>query len=255
MDGYGYGTGSGRSGGSGDEDGGSGTRRFRGAGRPAMGVAWAVLLLGLWMWGRDTTEGTGGSVPMTGDVAAVGRPPAHPLPPAHAPLPSARPKSVEIEAAGIRAPVVAGGLDREGALKPPPYDRAGTVGWYRAGPEPGSAGAALLVGHLDTRSRPAVFHGLGDLRRGAAVRIARTDGTTAEFTVESVELMPNERFDARRAYGAHTRDRAELRLITCGGRFDPETRSYSANVVVSAYLTGTDGKPAHPLGAAGGGSR
>ncbi|MBL1099654.1 class F sortase [Streptomyces coffeae] len=219
-----------------------------------MGVAWAVLLLGLWMWGRDSTEGTGGSVPMTGDVAAVGRPPAHPLPPAHAPLPSARPKSVEIEAARVRAPVVASGLDSAGALKPPSYKQAGTVGWYRAGPEPGSAGAALLVGHLDTRSKPAVFHGLSHLKRGETVRIARTDGTTAEFTVENVEVVATERFDARRVYGARARNRAELRLITCGGRFDKATRSYTANVVVSAYLTGTSGQPRHPVGAAGGDS-
>ncbi|MBW8818350.1 MAG: class F sortase, partial [Streptomyces sp.] len=33
--------------------------------------------------------------------------------------------------------------------------------------------------------------------------------------------------------------RAELRLITCGGTFDRATRSYTANVIVSAYLTAT----------------
>ncbi|MYU14868.1 class F sortase, partial [Streptomyces sp. SID8361] len=75
-------------------DGNVDGNRFSGLGRLAMGVAWAALLLGLWMWGRDTTEGTGGPAPTTGDVAAVGRPPAHPLPPAHAPLTSARPKRV-----------------------------------------------------------------------------------------------------------------------------------------------------------------
>jgi hypothetical protein len=33
--------------------------------------------------------------------------------------------------------------------------------------------------------------------------------------------------------------RAELRLVTCGGTFDRTTGGYTANVVVSAYLTGT----------------
>ncbi|MET7937753.1 class F sortase [Streptomyces sp. NPDC005322] len=225
-------------------------KRFAGLGRLAMGSAWVALLLGLWMWGRDTTEGTGGAVPMTGDVAAVGRPLAHPLPPAHAPLTSAQPKSVVIKAAGVRAPVVAGGLDRSGAVKPPPFSRPGTVGWYRAGPEPGSPGAALLVGHLDTKSKPAVFHGLGDLKRGDRVMVGRSDGTTAEFTVEDVAVVASKRFDARRVYGARSRDRAELRLITCGGKFDRKARTYSANVVVSAYLTGTAG-PAHTIAAGG----
>ncbi|MET7765607.1 class F sortase [Streptomyces sp. NPDC005393] len=229
-------------------------KRFAGLGRLAMGVAWAALLLGLWMWGRDTTEGTGGPVPMTGDVAAVGRPPAHPLPPAHAPLTAAQPKSVMIKAAGVRAPIVASGLDRSGAVKPPPFSRPGTVGWYRAGPEPGSPGAALLVGHLDTKSKPAVFYGLSDLKRGERVRVARSDGTTAEFTVEDVEVVTTKRFDARRVYGARSPDRAELRLITCGGKFDRATRTYAANVVVSAYLTGTTG-PSHPVSAGGQASR
>ena len=31
---------------------------------------------------------------------------------------------------------------------------------------------------------------------------------------------------------------AELRLITCGGSFDRASRTYTANVVVSAYLSG-----------------
>ncbi|MFD8094889.1 class F sortase [Streptomyces malaysiensis] len=224
-------------------DGNVDGNRFSGLGRLAMGVAWAALLLGLWMWGRDTTEGTGGPAPTTGDVAAVGRPPAHPLPPAHAPLTSARPKRVVIEAAGVRAPIVASGLDRDGAVKPPPFSSPGAVGWYRAGPEPGSPGAALLVGHLDTKSKPAVFHDLRDLKRGERVRVVRSDGTTAEFTVEDIEVVPEKHFDARRVYGSRSHDRAELRLITCGGKFNRSTRTYSANVVVSAYLTGTTGSP------------
>lgn len=46
--------------------------RPAGSGRLLTGVAWAVLLLGLWLWGREATDGS--SAPTTGDVAAVGRP-------------------------------------------------------------------------------------------------------------------------------------------------------------------------------------
>ncbi|MFI0780604.1 class F sortase [Streptomyces sp. NPDC021212] len=219
--------------------------RFSGAGRLAMGLAWVALLLGLWMWGRDITDGTGAPAPMTGDAAAVGRPPAHPLPEAHTPLAAARPQRIDIAAAGVHAPVIGAGLDRKGAVQPPPFSRADSVAWYRGGPEPGTAGAALLVGHVDTRSKPAVFYRLRDLRRGETLRIGRSDGSTAEFTVEDVAMVNAKRFDARRVYGARIGGRAELRLITCGGRFDKKTRTYSANVVVSAYLTGTT-QPPHP---------
>lgn len=69
--------------------------------------------------------------------------------------------------------------------------------------------------------------------------MVRDDGKVAEFTVDDVEVVRRDRFDARQAYGPRQPDRAELRLITCGGTFDRVSRSYTANVIVSAYLTGT----------------
>ncbi|WP_443075989.1 class F sortase [Streptomyces sp. SP18ES09] len=217
----------------------SGTRPA-GAGRLVTGVTWALLLSGLWLWGREATDGPGGSsAPTTGDIAAVGRPPGVELPPARAPLPPLEPRRVDIPSLGISAPVVARGLDDTGAVDPPPYAMPHTVGWFGSGTRPGAAGAALLVGHVDTETRPAVFYGLSAARPGAKVRVTRTDGSVAEFTVDDVQVHPREGFDAARVYGARDPHRAELRLITCGGTFDRAAGTYTANVVVSAYLTGT----------------
>jgi sortase family protein len=205
-----------------------------------MGVAWVVLLLGLWQWGREVTDVRQGiSAPMTGDMAAVGRPPQLELPPTLAPLRQAAPLRVDIPDLAVQAPVVPRGLDAQGAVDPPPYDQPGVVGWYRAGVAPGAAGTALFVGHVDTESKPAVFYRLGSLRPGAVVRVVRDDGRVAEFTVEDVKVLARDGFDARQAYGAREPGRAELRLITCGGSYDRASRTYSANVVVSAYLTGS----------------
>ncbi|GAA4082510.1 class F sortase [Streptomyces shaanxiensis] len=218
----------------------SGDERSSHGGRLLMGVAWAVLLLGLWLWGRELTDVRQAvSAPVSGDVAAVGRPQQVRLPPAARPLGEALPQRLDIPGLDVQAPVVATGLDPRGAIDAPPYERAGDVGWYAAGVKPGAAGAALMVGHVDTRTRPAVFHRIGALKPGATVRVLRDDGTVAEFTVENVRVVARDRFDAHQAYGARHDGRAELRLITCGGTFDRTTRSYTANVIVSAYLTGT----------------
>jgi sortase (surface protein transpeptidase) len=214
-----------------------------GRGRLFAGVVWAALLLGLWLWGRGITDGSGASsAPTTGDIAAVGRPLGVPLPPPHDPIEGAVPKRVEVPSIGIEAPVVARGLDKDGAIEPPSYDTPQTVGWYGDGTEPGAKGPALLVGHVDTETRPAVFYGLSAARPGAKVDITRADGTVAEFTIDDVQVFTRARFDADKAYGPRKDGRAELRLITCGGTFDRKTHSYDANVVVSAYLTGE--KPA-----------
>ncbi|WP_267243855.1 class F sortase [Streptomyces sp. PR69] len=210
-----------------------------GNGRLLTGVVWAVLLLAIWLWGREITAvPRGASAPTTGDVAAVGRPLRVELPPAHRPLEPARPHRVEVPSIGVAAPVLARGLDAAGAVDPPPYAMPHTVGWYDSGAQPGARGPALLVGHVDTLTKPAVFYGLSTMRPGAKVRVARDDGSVAEFTVDDVQVFERGRFDAHKAYGPHQKGRAELRLITCGGEFDSRANAYTANVVVSAYLTG-----------------
>lgn len=213
-----------------------------GGGRRLTGVAWAVLLLGLWLWGRGSGDGPRGvSAPTTGDVAAVGRPLGVPLPPAHAPLRPALPSKVEIPSIGVTAPVVARGLDTTGAVDPPPYATPQTVGWFGTGTRPGAAGAALFVGHVDTTTEPAVFYTLSATQPGAAIKVTRADGSVAVFTVDDVQVVSRERFDARKVYGVRQPGRAELRLITCGGTYDKGSHSYTANVVVSAYLTDARG--------------
>ncbi|MFG2787015.1 class F sortase [Streptomyces sp. NPDC048419] len=214
--------------------------RSSGSARLVTVVTWAVLLCGLWLWGRQVT-GVAGDVPQTaaGDLAAIGRPPEAELPSAVRPLKDALPQRVDIPGLGVQAPVIARGLDARGAVEPPSFAQAGAVGWYAAGTTPGADGAALMVGHVDTRTRPAVFYRLSTMRPGQTVRVLRDDGGVAEFTVDDVQVQSRDRFDAARAYGQHRAGRAELRLITCGGTFDRAGGTYTANVIVSAYLTGT----------------
>ncbi len=207
----------------------------------AVGVA--LLLLAAWLLGRHGWSGPGG--PLAGDSAASkapGRAPAaagalppHPYP-AHAALPAADPVRLDIPSLGIHAPVVRRGLT-DGTIDPPPYSTPGVTGWYGGGSAPGTGGAALIVGHVDTETGPAVFLRLGDARPHAEVDVTRADRSVAVFTVEAVEVVPKDHFDAARVYGAETPGRPELRLITCGGTFDPAAHAYTANLVVYAALT------------------
>ncbi|MFG2096667.1 sortase domain-bontaining protein [Streptomyces sp. NPDC048612] len=221
--------------------------------RPAQllaGVAWAVLLLGLWMWGHDLADGVAAQFATTGDVAAAGRPLGRQAPPhAHAPVPAApatRPVGISVDALGVRGAGITGqDLDEDGVLAPPPYTSPAPVGWYAAGPQPGEAGAALLVAgpgaDRGADARRTAFHRLTRLKPGARLDIRRADGSTARFTVEDVQLYDRHRFDPRKAYAAHDRGRSELRLITEDRSSAPASARHGGDpgnvIVVSAYLT------------------
>ncbi|WP_431935345.1 class F sortase [Micromonospora sp. RP3T] len=151
-------------------------------------------------------------------------------------LPRAAPLRVVIPRIGVDAEIVAVATDDDGALEVPPLEHPEVAGWYRPGPAPGQAGNAVLVGHVDSTRGPAVFFDLGRLRPGDTVRVVRADGRTAAFTVDGVGAYPKARFPTERVYGGGAA--ARLRLITCGGRFDPRTGSYPDNIVVFATATG-----------------
>ncbi|WP_234045737.1 class F sortase [Streptomyces adelaidensis] len=153
-------------------------------------------------------------------------------------LPPSPAKTLDIRYLGIRAPVMELRLDRQRRLPAPPDDDPKLVGWYAEGPAPGGPGTAVVVGHRDTRTGPAVFAALEMIKPGRIVEVRRTDGRTAVYTVDAVKTYEKARFPDKVVYGP--RDRPELRLITCGGAYD-RRKGYASNVVVFAHLTATRG--------------
>ncbi len=158
--------------------------------------------------------------PVTADVAA--------------PVTAAAPTRLRIPSLGIDSPLARLGVDAAGALVPP--EDFGQAGWFADGIVPGEVGPAVVAGHVDSRTGPAVFFRLADLAAGDDVLVERGNGTTAHFVVTHVDRYAKDAFPTEEVYGP-TQD-AQLRLITCGGDFDRSARSYVDNVVVFARLTG-----------------
>jgi sortase (surface protein transpeptidase) len=141
-----------------------------------------------------------------------------------------RPTRIEIPAIGVRAPVVPLGIAADRTLEVP--TRFGDTGWWTGGARPGEAGPAIVVGHVDSRTGPAVFYRLRELGAGDAITFLRRDGTRVRFVVRRIAHYPKDRFPTAAVYGA-TR-RATLRLITCSGSFDRASGHYLDNTVVYA---------------------
>jgi sortase (surface protein transpeptidase) len=142
----------------------------------------------------------------------------------------ALPVRVRIPAAHVDTPLERLGRTADGTLAAP--SRWDVAGWYAEGPRPGQPGPAVIVGHVDSTSGPAVFFHLSTLHPGDAVHVDRADGSTAAFRVTSVSRIPSSRFPTDLVYAPTLQ--ASLRLLTCGGSFDPATKRYRDNVIVFA---------------------
>lgn len=138
--------------------------------------------------------------------------------------------TLEIPAIGVSTPLAVLGLNADRTMQVP--TNFAMAGWYRYGPVPGQPGPAVVAGHVDSRSGPAVFYRLSDLSAGDEVHVRAADGTTATFVVQRVEQHPKDAFPHEQVYGQTAGP--ELRLITCGGVFDRRQRAHRDNVIVYA---------------------
>jgi sortase (surface protein transpeptidase) len=207
----------------------SGARRFN---RPARVVLAIVAGIGLAAAGLHVVP-FGGQSPRA--VRRPSVPPKVARGPLQTPVPrgaatSTAPERLKIPALGVDARIEYVGLTPEGNMDVPRDVR--DVGWYAPGVRPGQPGDAVIAGHLDWSSGPAVFWRLSWLRAGDIVDVLYADGTNLTFRVQRL---------ASYAYDQPPPDLfspdgpTRLSLITCAGSWDGQT--YRQRLVVDAVLS------------------
>ena len=110
---------------------------------------------------------------------------------------------------------------------------ATTVGHYRGGAAPGQTGPAIYASHVNYHGAEGGFARLSDVAAGDQVLVERTDGVTVVYAVDRVAEVSKGAFPTTQVYAPT--DGPELRMITCGGDFDADVRSYSDNIVVFGH--------------------
>ncbi|MEU4872113.1 class F sortase [Streptomyces sp. NPDC021608] len=201
--------------------------------RAPWGVIALVLLTGLALIRNGSGEFDVGPPQPAAAAAADGRTAAGVLGRAPTPLAYAEPDRVRIPAIRVDAPVMAVGLDADGWVGAPPPEDPNLAGWFTGGVSPGEKGTAVVVGHVDNKLGPAVFYGLGALKKGNRVEVSRKDGRTAVFEIYGIEVFEKSNFPGDRVYAS--KGAPELRVITCGGGFS-KANGYEGNVVAFARL-------------------
>ena len=200
--------------------------------RVAAGLASLTLVLVLGACGEPparpeaspTTAPPATAAPTTTTVAAPSS-----TRPARARTPSP-PVRVEIPSIGVSSRLVRLGLNPDGTMEVP--RDYGLAGWFTGGAMPGQDGPAVISGHVDSKSGPAVFYRLRELRPGDTIRVRRAAGDWLAFEVTGSARYAKAAFPTEAVFGPVTGP--VLRLITCGGAFDRSSGHYLDNVVVTA---------------------
>jgi LPXTG-site transpeptidase (sortase) family protein len=151
--------------------------------------------------------------------------------------PAARsiPLTLSIPAIGLSVPLSELGLNPNHTVQVPVNFQE--PGWYEFGPSPGQLGSSVILGHVDSYQGPAVFFRLRSLQPGDRVDVTLADGVMTHFVVREVAMYLKTNFPTLSVYGSH--GYSALQLVTCGGVFDTQTRSYLSNVVVYTSLVST----------------
>jgi Sortase domain len=191
-----------------------------------------IVAAGTGLTGLAVIGATGSSPFSIGAESRVQAPSGPEAPPAAALAgrPVARSVALVIPAIGVRTRLVRLGLTAGGQLQVPAT--TAVAGWYSRSPRPGAVGSAVIAGHIDSEQGPGVFFRLRLLRPRDRVYVRRADGTLAAFQVVTVRTYLKPWFPTTSVYGPAPGP--QLRLITCGGTFDPILHTYLSNVIVYA---------------------
>jgi hypothetical protein len=135
--------------------------------------------------------------------------------------------SINTGSVQVDAPVEYVGLTPERAMETP--DGWWNVGWYELGPRPGEVGNAVLAGHLDSTTGPAVFWDLAKLQIGDKVSVTDEFGDTIRFVVRRMEVYGATDAPLNLIFGPT--EGAHLNLITCQGTFQGSA-GYDSRLVV-----------------------
>jgi hypothetical protein len=102
------------------------------------------------------------------------------------------------------------GLDRDAQMQSP--QNVQNVGWFLPGAAPGDPGDAVIDGHFNWYSGPAVFAHIDDLKAGDTIRVDTVPGLFEK------------------------KGPVRLSLITCGGEWDNGKHTYQNRLVVEAAV-------------------
>ncbi|MEC0180324.1 class F sortase [Paenibacillus peoriae] len=148
------------------------------------------------------------------------------------PFPGIIPHKIDIPAVRIHSIIEPVAYLENGQMGVP--GNTDRVGYLSTGILPGAAGNAIMDGHVDTYTGPAVFYPLKKLKRGDYVYVTGDGGCKLQFVVESVKFYLTSEAPIQTIFGPTEEHR--LNLITCAGRYSRSKKEHEGRLVVFTKL-------------------
>lgn len=125
------------------------------------------------------------------------------------------------------------GVTSEGAVDAPKniYDS----GWYNGSARPGnSVGSSLILGHVSGWTGPGVFKNINKLKEGSRFEIEKGSGEKIYYEVTKAEQIPLAQVDMSKILATEVAGEHDLKLMTCSGKYNRETKEFEDRFVVYA---------------------
>ncbi|WP_254778359.1 class F sortase [Paenibacillus sp. cl141a] len=142
------------------------------------------------------------------------------------------PTRLWIPSVGIKAPVEPVGLLENGQMEAPVSSKV--AGVLVDGILPGQKGNAIMAGHVDNYTGPAVFYPLKKLKPGEPVVLSDNEGKYLVFKVVAVESYPTAEAPIEKIFG--DTEMEQLNLITCTGKYNRAKGEHEKRLVVYTRL-------------------
>ncbi|WP_347548887.1 sortase [Pseudalkalibacillus hwajinpoensis] len=97
------------------------------------------------------------------------------------------PVKIDIPAIDVSANIENVGVLENGQMGVP--SNIDDVGWFEPGYKPGTTGNAVLAGHVDSKTGPAIFFYLDQLSEGNEIILTDKDGKTLTFVVKGMKAI------------------------------------------------------------------
>lgn len=146
-------------------------------------------------------------------------------------VPPDLPKIITIPSLSVRAYLQSVGVDQYGLIAVP--NNVHLAGWYINSVKPGKEGLSIITGHRDGATIGGIFRNLEKLKKASKISIEYGDGSMEDFEVVDLKTLSIEDaydFMYSRVEGVN----AQLNLVTCGGKWNKETKTYEKRIIVRA---------------------